>query len=106
MALRADAGKAVLILAATQSTSEEFEHPGGVGVFVALRAHAGGTWSLWAKFPDDTWTNIGSGDVEFTADAIKLIDAPAAGFVFQLRGGTAGAKAWLCMNAPWPSQRR
>ena len=44
----------VKILSATQAASDIFKHPGGIGVFIGLRGHAGGEWSLFAEFPDET----------------------------------------------------
>ena len=91
----------IKILSSTQSQSDIFVHPGGVGVFIGLRAHAGGTWSLFVEFPDGTWVDVGSGDVEFTEDAIRIFDAPAV-LRYQLRGGNAGAVAWLLSNEKFP----
>ena len=54
MAKSASISAPVKILSATQSESDIFRHPGGVGVFIGLRGHAGGEWSLFAEFPDET----------------------------------------------------
>ena len=91
-------GEPTQILTATQTQSDTFMHPGQDGAFIALRSHAGGSWTLRAKFPDDQWVDVGTGDVEFTADGICLFDAPRDGFEYRLEGGTAGAVAWLCLN--------
>ena len=102
MGKSADAHRAVRILSSTQAESDVFHHPGGVGVFIGMRAHAGGTWSLWAQFPDGEWEDVGSGDVEFTDNSIRvLFDAPAV-LSYQLRGGTQGAVAWLLSNERYP----
>ena len=91
----------IQILFPTKTSSDTFHHPGGVGVFIALRGHAGGVWSLFAQYPDGTWVDVGEGDVEFKENAIRLFDAPAT-LSYQLRSGSAGAVAWLLSNEKYP----
>ena len=57
------------------SSSIRFKHPGGIGVFIGLRGHAGGEWSLFAEFPDETWVNVGSGCARA---GINYLPAPTA----------------------------
>ena len=101
MAKSAEVSQPVKILSSTQAQSDIFNHPGGIGVFIGLRAHAGGTWSLFAEFPDGTWVDVGEGDVQFEEDAIRIFDAPAV-LRYQLRSGDVGAVAWLLSNEKYP----
>ena len=75
MAKSAKVSAPVKILSATQAASDIFKHPGGIGVFIGLRGHAGGEWSLFAEFPDETWVNVGSGCARA---GINYLPAPTA----------------------------
>ena len=89
------------VLAATQDTSDEFLHPGGLA-FLLLSAHAGGTWKLQCLSPDAEWVDCdGTAGVEFSSSG--MIVWYGQGLLnYRLEGTVAGAKAWILSNNPVP----
>ena len=82
------------VLTAAQTTGAEFHHPGELA-FLLLSAHAGGTWKLQVRSPDDEWVDAdGDAGIEFRESGYKVWYGDALSR-FRLTGGTAGAKAWL-----------
>ena len=87
----------IQILSETQAVSETFRLPGGVG-FILMDNHAGGTWILEARSPENQWVPLGGpAGVEFDEPGMSALHC-ASTLDYRLRGGTVGARAWLYGN--------
>ena len=80
-------------MAATDAASREF-HVKGTVAFVMLTKHAGGTWTVEMKSPDDEWVDI---DQDFDGNGVKAIHAEND-LAYRVTGGTQGATAWVIDN--------
>lgn len=84
------------ILAATETTGTEFSVQGQYAD-ITLAGHAGGTWTLERKTPEETPRWVAT-NVTFTEDnVIGFIPMPLA--VYRLAGGDMGAVAWVSGNS-------
>lgn len=87
------------ILAANQSEAE-FRHPGGI-VFILIGSHAGGTWKVQVRDPDDTeWIDD---DPALEASGSQIVIWHGSPELrYRIVGGSVGAKAWLVRNSQHP----
>ena len=79
------------ILESNQTTSAEVTL--GSGVYqVIVASHAGGTWvTEYQPETGEPWIDL---DLDFTGDGVQRFVAVHTGR-YRVRGGTAGAKAWI-----------
>ena len=85
----------IQILTGSETTSLEFGSRGQYAA-ILLASHAGGTWTLQVKTPEDPaqWVDT---NVTFTGDNMESFVA-MPGVTYRLDGGTAGAVAWVYDN--------
>ena len=84
------------ILESTATTSDEF-YVFDEKIFILLTGFAAGSsWLLQIRNPDGVWRDIADADggVSFDSNGLQLMYAQAY-LPYRLKGGAAGAKAWL-----------
>ena len=81
----------MLVLTSIQTTSAEVSV--GTGSYQAVVAgHAGGTWVIeYQPATGEPWIDL---DLDFTANGVQRFVAVRQGR-YRIRGGTAGATAWI-----------
>ena len=82
------------ILFSTKTTSDEFNHPGGLHS-ILMDGHTTGTWKLQKKAPSGNWVDlIGGGGVSFDSDGEQFFYG-GSNLNYRLTGGGAGPEAWF-----------
>ena len=86
----------IQVLDTAQTNGTVFRFAGGP-YWVVMTNHNGGTWNLQYRSPHSatTWTNVNG--VNWTSSRDRRFNNTPRGLEFRLSGGTAGARAWICL---------
>ena len=86
------------VLNEVQTTSDEFQLPGGT-TLITLNPYVSGTWTLQMQTPDDEW--VPYSDVTFK-DVGQKAFVSVFGPLYRITAGGAGSKAWVSTNTYQP----